>query len=223
MFGLRQFSNGVHRGNFHLLGDGGCTAVEGTPENIGEAQDIVDLVGIVGAACCHDGIVAHGFDIFRQNFWIGIGQSKDQWLGCHFLHHVLLEHATGGQSQEHIGTLNGFCQGTLRCFLGELNFVFVHQLGSAFVHQTRQVSDPNVFARNAQFDQQTQAGQSRCTRARSDQLDLAGIFAHHFQAIQNGCTHGNGRAVLIVVKDWDLHAFAQLALDVETVWRFDVF
>ena len=55
--------------------------------------------------------------------------------GGHFFHHVLFQHTTSGQAQEHIGALNGLGQCALRCFLRKLNLVFVHQLGAAFVDQ----------------------------------------------------------------------------------------
>ncbi len=91
LLGLRQFSNGINRRNFHLLGDGGGATVQCAPENIREAQNIVHLIGVISASCGHDGVIANRFDVFRQNFWIGIGQCKDQGLGRHFLDHVLFQ------------------------------------------------------------------------------------------------------------------------------------
>ena len=105
----------------------------------------------------------------------------------------------------------------------ELNFVFVHQLRAAFVDQASQVGDPDVFAANAQLDQQAQTRQGSSTRARGDQLHLARIFTHHFQAIQDGRANGDGCAMLVVVKDGDFHALAQLALHIKTVGGLDVF
>ena len=52
---------------------------------------------------------------------------------------------------------------------------------------------------------------------------MGNVFAHHFQAIQNRRTHHDGRAVLVVVKDGNLHAFAQFAFNIKTIGRFDVF
>jgi hypothetical protein len=96
--------------------------------------------------------------------------------------------------------------------LGELDLVFVHQLGAAFIDHAGQVGDPDVFTRHAQLDQQFQAGQCGGARARGDQLDLFDVFAHHLQAVEHGRTHHDGGAVLVVVEDRDLHALAQLAL-----------
>jgi len=107
--------------------------------------------------------------------------------------------------------------------LHELDLVFVHQFGSAFVDHARQVGDPDIFTRDAQFDQQPQASQSRSACTRGDQLDLFGVLAHHFETVQDGRTHHDGGAVLVVVEDRDLHPLAQLALDVEAIRCLDVF
>ena len=90
---LRQFRNGVHRGNLHLYRDGRGARVQRTAENIGKAQDVVDLVGVIGAACRHDGVITHHLDVFRRYFGVGVGQRENDGLGRHFLDHVFFEHA----------------------------------------------------------------------------------------------------------------------------------
>jgi hypothetical protein len=223
LLGLRQLGNRVHGRDFHLQRDGGGAAVQRTPEDVGEAQDVVDLVGVVGAAGGHDGVVAHGFDVFGVDLGVGVGQRKNQRLGGHGLDHVLLEHTTGRQTQEHVGTGNHFAQRAVIGFLHKLDLVFVHQFGAAFVDHARQIGDPDVFARDAQLDQQTQTSQGRCACAGGDQLDFLGVFADDFEAVQNGRAHHDGGAMLVVMKDRDLHALAQFALNVEAIRRLDVF
>ena len=95
LLGLGQLGNGVNGGNLHFVGDGGCTRIQGPAKNVGEAQNVVDLVVIVGAAGGHDGVVAHGLDFFGGNFGCGVGQRQDQRLGRHALDHLGLEHTTG--------------------------------------------------------------------------------------------------------------------------------
>src|SRR5690606_3056933 len=85
------------------------------------------------------------------------------------------------------------------------------------------VGDPDVFARNAQLDQQAQAGQRGGAGARGHQLDVAHVLAHHLQAVEHRRTHHDGGAVLVVVEHGNLQSLAQLALDVEAVRRLDVF
>ena len=223
MLGLRQVGNRKHRGDFHLLCDGGGAAVQSTAKDVREAQDVVDLVRVVRAAGGDDRVVAHGFDIGRVDFRIRVGQGKNQRLGRHALDHVFLEHAAGRQTEEHVGTGNHFGQCAVRGLLHELDLVFVHQLGAAFIDHTGQIGDPDVLARNAQLHQQTQAGQRRGAGTRGHQLDFFRVFANDFQAVQNRRAHHDGGAMLVVVKDRNLHAFAQLALDIKTIGRFDVF
>ena len=103
------------------------------------------------------------------------------------------------------------------------NLVGIHQLGAAFIDNTRQVRHINVLARNAQLDQQPEAGQRRCACARGDQLDFLRVFADHLQRIQNRCTDRDGGAMLVVMEHRNLHALAQLALDIKAVRRLDVF
>ena len=223
LLGLRQVGNGMHGGNFHGIGNGGGPAIQRAAEDVGEAQYVIDLVGIVGAASCHDGIVAHGLDFFRLDFGRGVGQRKNQGLGRHAGHHVGFEHAAGRQAQEDVGAVNHFGQRALVGRLGVDGLVRVHQFGAAFVHHAFDIGDPNVLLGQAQLDQQIDAGQRRSAGAAGDQFDLVDAFAHNLQAVEQGRAHHNGGAVLVVVKDRDLHALAQLALDVKAVGRLDVF
>jgi hypothetical protein len=54
-------------------------------------------------------------------------------------------------------------------------------------------------------------------------LTLAEVLADSLQAVEHRGAHHDGRAVLVVVEDRNLHPLAQLALDVETLRRLDVF
>ena len=55
---LGQVSDGTYSSELHLLIDGGSLCVERTAEDIGEADDVVDLVRIVGAASSHQHVGA---------------------------------------------------------------------------------------------------------------------------------------------------------------------
>ena len=107
--------------------------------------------------------------------------------------------------------------------MGKDNLVLVHQLGAALVDHPGQIGHKNIFAGNSQLHQKPQTGQGRRARARSHQLDFFRVFADHTQPVENRRANHDGRAMLVVVEDRDLHALAQLALDIKTIWRFDVF
>ena len=55
-----------------------------------------------------------------------------------------------------------------------------------------------------------------------DQLDLADVLADDAQAVEDRRADDDRGAVLVVVEDRDLHALAQLPLDVEALRRLDV-
>ena len=222
LFGAGQAGNGAHGGDFHLGGDGAGPAVQRAPEDVGEAQHVVDLVRVIGAAGRHDGVIAHGLDFFRRDFGGRVGECEDQRPGSHFGDHVRFQHAAGGQAEEHVGTFDYLAQRTQRAVLGELGLVLVHQLGAALVDQAVNVGDPDVLARHAELDQQVDTGQRRGTGTGGHDLDLVDLLADHVQAVQEGRADHDGGAVLVVVEHRDVEAFTQLALDVEAVGGLDV-
>ena len=53
---LGQVGNGVYGSHLHLLVDSRRVNVEGSTEDIGETNHVVDLVGVVGTSCSHQGV-----------------------------------------------------------------------------------------------------------------------------------------------------------------------
>ncbi len=85
--------------------------VQRAAEDEREAQDVVDLVGIVRTAGGDDGVGARGLGDFRQDFRIGIGQRQDQRLVGHQRQPFGLEHIGRGKAQEHVGADQHIAQG----------------------------------------------------------------------------------------------------------------
>ena len=79
--------------------------IERAAEDVGKAQHIVDLVGIVGAAGGDDGVGTDRLDIFRRDFGIGIGHGEDDRRLRHRLHHVLGHRAFHGKAEEQVAAL----------------------------------------------------------------------------------------------------------------------
>ena len=75
---------------------------------------------------------------------------------------------------------------------------------------------------HAERYQHVQTRQCRCARTGCDQLDLADIFTNNFQSIDDSGTNDDRSAVLVVVKDRNLHPFAQLLFNVETFRCLDI-
>jgi hypothetical protein len=150
---LRQLGDRVDGGNLHLVGDRGGASVQRTPEDVRKAQDVIDLIGVVGTASSHDHVVTHRMRVFGRDFRVRIGQCKDHRARCHFCHHGGLEHAASGQAKEHIGTVDDVHQGACIGLLRVLDLVLIHQLGAAFVDHTDDVGDIDVLALQAHLQQ----------------------------------------------------------------------
>ena len=58
LFSASECRNGMNSSEFHFLVDGGGSDVERTAKNERKTQDIIDLVGIVGAAGSDDSVRA---------------------------------------------------------------------------------------------------------------------------------------------------------------------
>ena len=71
-------------------------------------------------------------------------------------------------------------------------------------------------------DQKIEAGEGRRARARSHDLDGADGFAGDLHGIEDRRANDDRGAMLIIVKHRNRHAFAQLALDLETFGGLDI-
>ena len=105
----------------------------------------------------------------------------------------------------------------------KLDFVFVHQFGAALIDHACQIGHKNIALGYAHFDEQSKTSKRGSTCAGCDQFDFFQVFTRHFDAIQNRRAHNNRGAMLVIMKNGNLHALAQFALDVKTVGGFDIF
>ncbi len=85
--------------HIHIRG----AAVERTTEDIREAQYVVDLVGIVGAARGVDDIGGACQGSFARYFRIGVGEREDNGPRSHGAHHFRGEDIGYRQAYEYIG------------------------------------------------------------------------------------------------------------------------
>ena len=107
---LGQVCNSVDGSQFHLFVDGGGVDVEGSPEDVGEADDIIYLIRIVSSSCGHQYVRTGFHRILITDFRNGIGESEDDRILGHRLDHLLREHIALGEAHEHVGTADGLCQ-----------------------------------------------------------------------------------------------------------------
>ncbi len=220
---LRQRGDGVHRRQLHLFVDSSRPDVERAAKNKREAEHVVDLIREVGAAGADDGVGAHRLRQRRHNFRLRVGQRQDERIARHLLHHFRRQHARPRAAEKDIGVFNHLFQPARTVI-----FDGVGGLGGRHIRFAIAVDYPfriayhDVALLHAERHQQVQAGDSRGARARNHQPHLANRFLDNTQPVEHCGGADNRRAVLVVVKYRDLHALAQLLLDIEALWRFDI-
>ena len=86
--------------------------VQGPPEDAGERQAVVHLVGEIRPARGHHQGPGR-FGGLGVDFRVGVGQGEDDGVGGHGSHHVLGKHVGPGQPEEDLGAPQGIVQGAL--------------------------------------------------------------------------------------------------------------
>ena len=97
-----------------------------------------------------------------------------------------------------------------------------HLVGAALINQPRKITEPNILALDAQFQQHVETGNPSRPAAGRDDLDIGESFARDMQRIGGRRPHDNGRAMLIVMEHRDLHPLTAQLFNDETIWRLDV-
>ena len=142
----REFGQRIGGGDLHGFVDGGRLHVERAAEDEGEAQHVVDLVRVVGAAGCHDRVRAHLGHFFRRDFRVRIGHGEDDRLVRHRAHHVLGDRAGGRQTEESIGAVQRIRQRPRLGFNGEGRLPLVHAFLAAAVDHALGVAAAACFS-----------------------------------------------------------------------------
>ena len=221
--GLGQVGNLAHTGQLHFFGDLGCAAVECAAEDVGETQHVVDLVRIVRTARGDDAVRPRGLGQLGADFRLGVGQRQDDRLACHGLDHLDRQRTSSRAAQEHVGVLHHIGQRAGFGLLRIGGFGRVQSAGAAFINDTLGVTHEDVFTFHAQAHHHVHAGNGCSARARHGHLDLFDLFVDQFQPVEQRSRRDDGCAMLVVMEHRNVHALAQLLLDVETLGCLDVF
>ena len=222
-FSAREFGNRFGSGNLHCVVDRRRLNVECAAEDEGKTQHVVDLVWVVGTPCRHDGVGAHSVHVVGVDFRIGIGHCKNERLVRHRDDHIARHDARCRETQKYIGAFHDFCELARFGLLRKRGLVRIHQFGAAFVDNTFNVGDENVFPLEADLQQQVEAGERCSTRPRAHKLYLGDIFANNLQAVENAGRDHNRRTMLVVVEHGNVEQLFEPFFDDEAVRRLDVF
>ena len=211
-----EIRQGVGGGHIHLIVDFGGPDIKGPPEDAGEGQDVIDLVGIVGpAGGDHFGPACFGF--IREDLRRGIGTGEDNGVPVHGPDHLGGEGAGSRDADEHIDPpddvpeLAGFFLqiGDLGHFLLDPVEVF-----PAGVNGAGTVGHDDVVISGRQKQLDNGDGGGAC--ARGDYLDLLLPLAHHLEGIGEAGQGDDGSAVLVIVEHGDVARFLQLPFNFKT-------
>ena len=221
--GARQFCKRMGRRDFHRLVDGPGLNVKRAAEDVWEAEDVVDLVGIVRTACGDDSVIADLSDFFRRDFGVGVRHGEDDGLVGHAGDHLLRQRSGGRKTEENICALNGFGKRPRFRVDRVGRFPLVHALFAAPVDDAGGIAKRHILVANADRLHEFKAGDAGRARAIADELDIRNVAPRQMQGVDQSGGRNDGRAVLVVMENGNVHQLAQPALNDETVRRLDVF
>ena len=213
----------THTGQLHGLCNGGRATVQRTPEDVGEAQHVVDLIGVVRTPCGNDDVGSRGARQLRTDLGLWVGECQNHRVTRHAFNHVYCQHTRCRATQENICAVDHVSQRAGVCFLGVAGFGFIVAARATFIDHAFGIAHKNIGCRYAQAHHHVEASNRSGTGAGHSDLYFANRLVHQLQSVeQRGC-RDDGCAVLIVMEDGNFHALTQLLFDVEALGRFDVF
>ena len=221
--GAGQRRDALDAGDLHLVVDARRAHVQRAAEDEGEAQDVVDLVGIVAAAGGDDRVRAGGAHVLGHDLGPGVGEGEDNRRRRHPRDHAGRQHAGAGQAKEQVRAVDHVVQRPQVGRLRERRLFWVHVDLAARVDKAVDVAQPHVLAPDAQLQQHVEAGDPRRAAAGRDDLDVLKPLARDQKRVGRGRAHHDGGAVLVVVEDGDVHRLAAQFFHDEAVGRLDVF
>ena len=213
----------MHGGDLHLHVDRCRAHVEGAAEDVGKAQNVVDLIGIIRASRRHDDVAAHGMRFLGRDLWIGIGHREDDRILAHRGDHVRRQRALGGQAKKDIGADHGFRQRAAVRLRRVRRFPLVHALGAALVDHALGVAQKHVVMGKPHRLDEIKAGDTGRARTVAHKPRALDVAPRELDRVQHAGGCNDRGAVLVVVEDRYVHQFLQALLDDETFRRPDIF
>ena len=219
----REIGEGVGGGDLHLHIDRLGAHVERAAENIGKAEDVIDLVGIVRAAGGDDDVLAHFHRIFRRDLGIGIGHGENDRIGRHRarpFRRSARPWPTGRRKYRRRPSPLRACARSVSTACADFHWFMPSwrpRQTTPLVSQSSTLlgSKPIALMRSRQ-----------AMPAAPAPLQTSRVVLMSRPVSMHGVDHAGGGddrgAVLIVVEDGNVHQFAQALLDDETFRRLDV-
>ena len=212
----------LRRRDFHLHVDGFRAHVQRPAKNIGEAQHIVDLVGIIGPARRHDGVGTRRHRLFRRDFRVGICHGEyDRVLG-HGFQHGWRQRALRGETVENIGAFERLRQ-RARARLDRVRALpLIHALDAATINHAFGVAERDIRRIKAERLGEIETCDAGGAGAVADEFRGFDVAPGQLQGIEHSRGRNDRRSMLIVMEDGNIHQFAQPLFDDETFRRFNI-
>ena len=204
--------------DLHLLVDGARPDVECAAEDEGEAEDVVDLIRVIGASRGHDDVLPDVQCDLRQDLRVGIRHGEDDRIVRHAGHHLPRQHARRGQADEDAGAFQDIRQRAKRCVLGEPRLVGIEIVATS-VDNARAINHEDVLAQRAQRDKELRAGDGGCPGSVDDDADRADRSVSQVHGVEQCGARDDRRAVLVIVKDRDAQPLLERFFYVEALGR----
>jgi hypothetical protein len=219
LFGQRRQGAGGRQ--LHLLVDRRRPRVESAAEDEREAEDVVDLVGVVGPPRGHDHVLPRLFGLGVGDLGGGVGHGEDDRTIGHRSQHLGGDAAGHRQADKDVGPHHRLCQRAGRRIRRQLLLEGVEALALG-VHDAAAVAENQVLASYAEIDVVVGAGDAGGAGAVEDHPNLLDRLADQLQGVEQGRPRDDRGTVLVIVEDRDVHLAAQGLLDLEALGRLDV-
>ena len=151
-----------------------------------------------------------------------VGHGEDQRISRHLLDHVGREHVAGRQAEKDVGILDDLVQLSRIRLHGIARLVVIHALGAAGIDHALCIGHDDMIVPQPKADDEIETRKRRGAGAGANQLDVRDVLLHQLQPVEDRRRCDDRGAVLVIVKDRNLHSGAQLLLDVEAFRRLDV-
>ena len=218
----REFRQSARASDLHLVIDRARVNIQSTAEQIRESQYVVHLVRVIRTASADDGIGPHFLRFFWSDFRIRVRHCKDQRIRCHGFNHLRRHSTLNGNAKEDIRALHGFFQSAQIGIRRMRRFPLVHTFGTPLINHAFGVTNDAIVMLRAHGLHEFDTGNARSTRAIQHDLHIFDFLARDLKRIQKTRRTDHRRAVLVVVKDRNVHLFFKALLNDETLRRFDV-
>ncbi len=219
----RQPGDRLGGGDLHLLVDRGRLDIERAAEDEGEAEHVVDLVGIVAAPGGDDRIGADGLGLLGHDLGDRVGHREDDRLVGHLRDPFRLERPGGGEPEEDVRADQRLLEAA-RVGIDRMRALpLVHALLAAAIDRAVAIADDDVFVRHPHRLDQCGAGERRGAGAGDHHPAVLERAPGQFAGVDQPRDRDNRSAVLVVMHHRDLHPVAQRGLDDEAFGCLDVF